>query len=541
VELNLAELYKSQGKYAEAGEGALYPVAAGEGNSSSERDNMKPFNESEGHDVVCVRLPECGTLASDLSSPPERLPLTPYDVMNSGRAVPMIWFYESTIDIDALIEALRETVSSYPTLCGRYADPPWTAIELNNAGLPVYIDKRYEGATLAEAIAHIPADTSESESANDDYGLTPPPCYFARDARDAFLPPRDGMEPDTCSPCSALAKIKITTFLTGGGGTAVGILVMHSVMDADAIFAFMRNWSRAFRKLPLDDPVPVNDRGFMDAIAPGEVVDYKDDADSGDGDGKATLEPAPENFKVQVPAAGAPPAPPAFAGVMPKIAGPSVCAVALTKSILKRFKADAASSGDVPAGSFVSTDDLVTARAWRALCRMRCAQLGLALDDAELVTTCSRAVNFRKRASPPLPPGYSGNGVCQVWTEAKVSELVASSVPLVASWLRASLSANTAEDVAQRTRWLRRAQRRAPSSKPTLQFDANALTFILSSWGFDWQGAEFGEGVKAARFDHTAHVPIVSVIVPRPGGDGVTVYASGPQASLEEFARLLVQ
>ena len=70
-------------------------------------------------------------------------------------------------------------------------------------------------------------------------------------------------------------------------------------------------------------------------------------------------------------------------------------------------------------------------------------------------------------------------------------------------------------------------------------FDKNALTFICSSWIFDWGVAAFGDRAPSA-FDHGALVPIVSNVVPRSGGDGVNVYWSGSQDAVEEYARILL-
>ena len=70
-------------------------------------------------------------------------------------------------------------------------------------------------------------------------------------------------------------------------------------------------------------------------------------------------------------------------------------------------------------------------------------------------------------------------------------------------------------------------------------FDAKALTFIVSSWNFAWEDAAFDAAPLA--FDHGAIVPIVAVLVPRPKADGLFVYASGPQASVEQFARTMGQ
>ena len=68
-------------------------------------------------------------------------------------------------------------------------------------------------------------------------------------------------------------------------------------------------------------------------------------------------------------------------------------------------------------------------------------------------------------------------------------------------------------------------------------FDAKALTFIISSWNFAWDAAAFDSAPIA--FDHGALVPVVAVFVPRPKADGLFVYASGPQASVEQFARTM--
>ena len=63
-----------------------------------------------------------------------------------------------------------------------------------------------------------------------------------------------------------------------------------------------------------------------------------------------------------------------------------------------------------------------------------------------------------------------------------------------------------------------------------MKFDERVLTFVVSSWGFDWEAAAFDEATPPVCYDHGALVPIVAVLVPRPGGDGLSVYAtSGPQ------------
>merc|ERR1719324_2385377 len=102
----------------------------------------------------------------------------------------------------------------------------------------------------------------------------------------------------------------------------------------------------------------------------------------------------------------------------------------------------------------------------------------------------------------------------------------------VAQRLRADLQALSPETVAARAQWLHRQQQKGCNTKHI--FDPRALTFISSSWNFDWEGVDFNAAPVC--FDHGALTPVAVVFVPRPQGDGVNVYTSGPQNALEDFA-----
>jgi len=241
----------------------------------------------------------------------------------------------------------------------------------------------------------------------------------------------------------------------------------------------------------------------------------------------------PDAFKVKAIPSGEQNVP-EFIGVLSKISGNQVCVVPLPQSSLEELKA--AACAGLPDGQYISVDDVVTAHVWRALCTVRCAQLGLALDSEE-PTTCSRACNLRQRTDPPLGAGYCANGVSQVWTELTVRELLDMAPSAVARQLRASLQAHKPETVAARAQWLR--QKQQEGCKTPQIFDQHALTFIISSWGFDWEGADFN--ATPLCFDHGAHTPVVAVFVPRPQRDGLNVYTSGTPESVNQFARLLTQ
>ena len=428
---------------------------------------------------------------------------SPYDHLNRGRSTPMLWLYERSLEPAKLVAALEKCLGDhYALLCGRYSpSQPPTGIKLNNAGVPVRICTVDE--PFSEAIAHV-------------QGADASPCIFERSAHEPLVPPKAGMDPDRANPDAPLLSVQITTFASGG--TAIGLLLQHGVGDADAEIGFVRSWARAYRGLE-PDPVPTHDRCVVNTL-------------STEGSGFTGDKPGGSSFKVKVLPPGETNVP-EFVGVLPRLGGSRCIVVPFGKAALKRLK-EAASAG-LPDGKFVSTDDVLVARVWRALVAVRCSQLSLSVASDEL-STCSRACNFRRRTEPPLGDGYFANGVTQVWTEMAVRELLGGSVQGVALRLRADLQALTSPIVAARARWC--VQTTATGSSIAQIFDEHALTFIISSWMFDWEGADF-EGPPLA-FDHGAHTPIVATFVPRAGGDGVNVYASGTQESVARFAELVL-
>lgn len=428
------------------------------------------------------------------------IPLSALDLASFGRATPLIWFFEQSIDTDQLVSALSLTLASYPVLCGRYDQGPNpSAVVLNNTGVPVTIASSDEACFAS--FGHIPTSSTE-------------PSHFGRAVHEPYVPEKEGMDPDAGSPFAPLLKIKITAFL--GGGTAIGMLAQHGVVDAEAQIAFFTNWSRVYRGLELD-PAPIHDRTLFNALST--------------GDQPAGEKPA-VNFKaLSVPVSDM--TPPAFAPVMPLISGSSVVVVPFTQARLAAMME--AAKADVPEVEWFSKDDLLSALVWQALIKVRCGQVGLRVDSDEL-TTLSRAFNVRQRTLPKLGAGFFGNAATQMWTELPVSELCCSLSPAaVAVRLRRTITSHTPEHTAARVQWYK--AEHAKGHKTPQPFDPYALTLVVSSWCFDWEAVDFGAAPVC--FDHGALTPIVVNFVPRPRGDGLNVYMSGPPHSTEQFAGLL--
>lgn len=244
----------------------------------------------------------------------------------------MTWFFADTLDVPTLLDSLKVTISGYQVLCGRYDTTPPTAVVLSNAGVPVEVVNE-PTATLAEATAHLPsiADTSAS--------------LFARTAHEPYAPTKETMDPDVGSPDAPLLAIKITTFATGGG-TAVGLLAQHGVVDAEAMVMFMTHWGAAScgkRGLALWTP-PVASHAAPRWRAPTSGDELEEELAAGEGTVDSVLPPvvppsrkmSPEEMAAAEAAQPAglrgaitliPPGEtrmPEFLGVMPIINGPDV-------------------------------------------------------------------------------------------------------------------------------------------------------------------------------------------------------------------------
>ena len=128
--------------------------------------------------------------------------LSPFDIANKGRTIPMVWFYRETLDPAMLLASLRETLKSYPVLCGRYGTSGADGtgpdrVELTNEGVPV--DIVHADMRLHEAVAHLPHHAE-------------PPSIFAANAHLPFVPDKGGMDPDPGSAETPLLAVKVTCF-----------------------------------------------------------------------------------------------------------------------------------------------------------------------------------------------------------------------------------------------------------------------------------------------------------------------------------------
>merc|ERR1719375_755957 len=261
---------------------------------------------------------------------------------------------------------------------------------------------------------------------------------------------------------------------------------MHGVIDGDAMMAFVRNWARLSRGLGPEAPVD------HERLAPGlGFREGEREGESGPGTGAAaaTVEDMTQFWKTLAPGA---PNIPEWAAVAHLVIGNpatyTVCVVPFRSAALVALKTQ--TLGPLAATETeafcASTDDVLTAHVWRALCAFRLQQLGLGGPDSDaLMTTCARACNVRARTTPKLGPGYCGNGTTTVWTRMPALDLAArdSAAQLgdVARRLRGTLTAQgSPEAIAAEAQ--RQAREHTDGAKTAPRLDQHALTFVLSSW-----------------------------------------------------------
>eukprot|EP00933_Yihiella_yeosuensis_P043876 TRINITY_DN38878_c0_g1_i1.p1 TRINITY_DN38878_c0_g1~~TRINITY_DN38878_c0_g1_i1.p1 ORF type:complete len:556 (-),score=84.47 TRINITY_DN38878_c0_g1_i1:284-1951(-) len=542
---------------------------------------------------VYVCLPDAG---SDASATTTRVPMSPYDIQNMGRAVPMIWFYDTALDPVKLEKSLQTMLSlggkAYAALSGRYhrAAPEESGssivagINLSNAGVWFEVEEDFHSAQkfysyLLEfgSANSVDDEISSLKGKQEDSHRV---VVFERNVQSRFFP--QGalalMDPDQGRVDAPLMAVKVTL---GRNQTAIGVLMQHGVVDADSMVQVMTNWAGVYSGQDSSLKV-VPDSESREKLLP---------RSEGQADG-VTEKPANLDMLQIVPAAEHPRVP-AFAPLMPTIRGTKACRVTIARSQLIKWRDEAKSSTDRSDLS-ISQDDVLTARVWRAMAIARCGELDLSKSEelGSLKTSICRACNFRSRfKDPAVGPGYFANGVVNLFTTLPLGEVLLESESDCKSIGRSAQDAKlaeilrkqveidaTSESIRQRADWLT-SQNRTFNCRTQMEFDKNALSFVMSSWMFDWPDAAFESFPNSAtsgldketddsknaidgklnfqpvHYDHACHVPIVSVFVPVVTSDfepsktketnlkelDVAVYFSGSDQALKTFCEELMR
>ena len=184
---------------------------------------------------VAVRVPNERPCVPFETAP--LLPLSGYDVGEVPFVMQAVCYYEKTLDVEALVRALAQTLDAYPLLAGRLdlanPDPTMKGVRLTNDGCPLRC------VTSDVTFPDLP----------DDYA----------DASRRFL----DYEPwiDIMLGGAPVFTAKVTQL--EGGGSALGVCMSHAVSDGQGFIEFLVAWAE--RAQGRDHPLgpPVFDRALL--------------------------------------------------------------------------------------------------------------------------------------------------------------------------------------------------------------------------------------------------------------------------------------
>lgn len=466
--------------------------------------------------TTCERLEDISFLIkcpeSNDATPHEKIVLSPFDDMNAGRAISMVWHYSTRLSCTKLTSSLREIIVDYPVLAGRYASSPPSpsTVILNNKGIYLQICTSEE--SYAQSVSHLQPKKAGTRV-----------CRFKTIEVERFLPNNKAdMDPDTHSPNAPLLSIKITLH---ENGTTIGVLLQHGLVDAQAQMSFMTRWSRRFRNLSFEN-LPSHERNNVGG----------DNQSTNDQDGTVDADARSGKLRLKLVDPGVASIP-EFAPVIGKIMGDAACKISFSVDEMREFK-NGCQKEIKNDGSFVSTDDVITAKVWKALCLSRCKQLGISHDSRAHRCTCLRALNLRNRVVPSLSSTYCGNAVINFPTVLDVCDLLSWSVCEVALALRANIKKYTPKRIAALHKWAKAQQQADKKIKYT--FDSNGLSFIISSWIFPdegWRDVNFNS--VPVCFEHGCFAPIVTNFTSNANGDGIDIWTSGTSEAVDCFSSFL--
>jgi len=501
----------------------------------------------------------------------------------------------------ALADSLETTLATYfPILLGRYESPPPTvsyacqvqgarptAVWLNpfDHGIPFHYSEVAPPGLLTEGQPPGPEGFAFSSFSREHpegqvlfYNSSSAPYR-------ALWPPKDdGMDPDRGLPHLPLMKVKVTRL--GKTRMCIGILCQHGVVDPYSMHALVRAWGevhmgktvlrkrvtpdilgdlrvRAVTQLPIDlgtcfdvgsspdiDEDPTLTLGKEELSLDNSEILVEPAAIIALPCGKEVYlapsdidelwprgDPSFRVRSVRLKPNQAPP-PPEFYTILPQIIGTAVCRVHCRKEDLAKWKEEVMSRWSSVSGvSHASIDDVVSARTWRALVRLRLEQISrFAYSFADAMSTVARASDLRSRRK--VAPTFMGNGVHQIWSQHTAVQQ--RSVAELAFLLRKDLIQQSRRAQA-RTRWVAN-QTTFGDRLVRARFSSEGLSFLINSWSFNWEDdISFGEGnVRTVCFDHGAHTPISAHIVSSGSDGGVWVYASGTDAAVRRFSKELL-
>ena len=308
---------------------------------------------------------------------------------------------------------------------------------------------------------------------------------------------------------NAPLAVKITVM---SPGTVISIFFEHTVVDGKGASIFYKSWSRVFKGLDLDgEHAPDYKRNY--------VLDLKTEEKPFNEMFVEVSSPMNEETEK-------------IMKILPTVNGRKFCMVPFTKAKLNEMKTSA--NVDLPAGTFVSTNDVLTATIVKAVIKTKCTQLDIPIDSDEPVVVW-RSINVRPFKLPNLTQSNTCNAVSLSWISLTVGQVMSMSVKDLGLALRSQIKKWTREKVVAEVQLRNEAQAKGLM----LQYKFSRLTLVVTSLifpGLSWEDAEF-EGNPFFYVQRSASTCVG--ISPREGQDGNNVWWGGKQEAVELFAKTL--
>ncbi|GAB3969606.1 acyltransferase [Streptomyces sparsus] len=397
--------------------------------------------------------------------PSGRVRLSGYDLLIGPWYTPLTFFYRKTLDGAALRDSLARTLARYPVLAGRLrrdADGG-LSVECNDGGV------RFTEAYSPEPLREFGPDLRSEPVIGNLVREVSPFRVVGRDA--------------------PLLKIRLTRMR--GGGSILGVAINHCLADARSTLDFLQSWSREHLGLPWEEPH--HDREALDALGRVSADDRVRQERAFTSVGRlrqltTTLRLGAQRLGTVTARFGA--------------------------AELAAMKADAQGTLDEP-GTWVSTNDALTAHLWRVLGELRARPAGT-------TEWLSLVVGAQERLGGALPESYWGNCVSKSWTSAPAVELRTRSLGSVAGAVRRCLETNTEDKLRDEIAFLNSHRKRGISRHVMLVRDPDAAETSLSvnNWSrFPLYRIDLGAGRPFWYEFPDLPVPTVH-ITPTPEEDG---------------------
>jgi len=436
----------------------------------------KPLNiQSQVKEKVTIKLPESNEQKEPTIT--QLSHIDQYCVMFEG--VACVWFYEEMLDFQELQNSLLRVLPHFPFLCGRlvFQSNGSIGVVSNNEGFPF-------------THAFVPKVSSK------DFNLSR--GHFIKDK----VPLMAELRSVSTSP---VMSIILTEF--ENGGCSIGLTILHCLFDGWSFFNFYSIWSKEHRGETVDySNIIFNDHSFL--VPKDQDNDNKNvESQKLSIDHQSTY--IQNSFLDHMVWTGK---------LLANIPFNEVYFEHITSEELATMKQVACK--DLPSGSFLSTNEVLTAHLWKVFSCLRNIPPQASVKVGLLC-------NLRGRKSD-LPKTYFRNSFTSLAIEMTMDELQKSSLSVVASKVHSVVRTYKDEKINHDLKILAEFGKSNPTLKrvsltiDTLQYDTSFTNWM----SFPIYDSDFGKGAPIYFDSIGPPITNIAAMIPAPPSMGGCIITS---------------